>query len=237
MILLLASIVDEAAVAFAKEFADVTAALVLACRDLAEERTVLRYPDFYLSSLTVGGIEVPVAQIDGVINLLPGVLPDELFFYGAGETEYQASEFHALLTFFLSALKCPVVNRATPSALSGPYTNAIGWCHLARQMDIPVSPMTLDTDDLANPFTPRRAETTFEVICLDGHLIRASGTVADRNTVALSRKARVEYLKAVYESSEAGPPRFVTANAVPDVRSAATRQALINFFERSPRCT
>jgi hypothetical protein len=235
MILVLASIVDEAAVAFARELANVASASVLTCRDLAEERTVLRHPDFHASSLSVGAAEFPVARIDGVINLLPVVFPDELFFYPPEERQYQASEFHALLTFLLSALSCPVLNRPTPSALCGPYANFMGWHHLASRMGIAVSPMRLDTDDLAQPFTARRAGSGFEVSCLGERLICASGTAADQNTVALARRAKVEYLRATYENREQGLPRLVSASAVPDIRSAATRRALVNFFERSPR--
>jgi hypothetical protein len=235
MILVLASVVDHAASAFAKELASVTAASLLTCRDLAEEPTTFRYPDFAASWLTIDGRKTGMGEIGGVIHLLPQVLPEELFFYPPEEREYQAAEFHALLTFFLSALVCPVVSRPTPQALSGPCASSIAWRYFAKRCGIAVSSMKLDTDDVDGFFGHQRAEPTFEVSCLGRRLITPSGTAADRITMELSERADVAYLRAVFEDRGADP-RFVTASAVPDLKNSATRRALIHFFERIPRC-
>lgn len=235
MILVLASVVDQAASAFAKELASVTAASVLTCRDLAEGSTVFRYPDFAGSSLTVDGRRVGVGEISGVINLLPAVFPEELFFYPPEEREYQAVEFRALLTFFLSALACPVVNRPTPQALSGPCSSSIGWRYFAKRKGFAVSTMKLDTDNVDGFFVRHRAEETFEITCIGGRLIDPSGTAADRMTMELSQRANVEYLRAVFEDRGAGPC-FVTASAVPDMNNLATRRALVDFCEKIPQC-
>jgi hypothetical protein len=232
MILVLASVVDEAARAFAQELARVTPASMLTCRDLAEQPIALRYPDFPASTLTVDGRTLAVGRIHGVINLLPAVFPDELFFYPPEERDYQAAEFHALLTFLLSALACPIVNRPTPAALSGPYASSIAWHHFAKRTRIPVASMELDTDSF-NDFFPRpRTENIFEVSCLGGRIIENSATAADRITLDLARRANVEHLRAVYEDDAMGP-RFVTASAVPNIGNAATRAALIGFFEQT----
>src|SRR5258708_1980427 len=114
MILVLASIGDESADAFAHEFPADTAA-VFTCFNLAGERSSLPHPAFSDSTITAGGRKIGVGEIEGVINLLPAVFPGELVFYAPEEREYQAAEFHALLVFFLSSLKCPVLNR--PSRL------------------------------------------------------------------------------------------------------------------------
>jgi hypothetical protein len=231
MILVLASAVNEDARTFASELACVTAASVLTCRDLAEEPSDFRHPDFHASSLTVAGRKIAVQEIDGIVNLLPTVLPDELFFYPPEEREYQAAEFQALLTFFLSALACPVVNRPSPQSLNGPCSSAIAWRCFARREGLAVAPIKLDTDDIQHFFESRRPEQTFEVTCLGGSLITSSGTDADRMTVELSKKAKVEYLRAIFEDCEDGP-RLLTASGIPDIRNAGTRRALAGYFGR-----
>ena len=230
MILVLASLADRDAVAFAKEFADAAAISVLTCRDLAENRTVLRYPDFASSTLTVGGRKITIDEIEGVINVLPAVFPEELVFFPPEEREYQAAEFHALLTFFLSGLPCPVVNRPAAGCLSGPYVNPIGWYHLAQRMGIPVSPIRLDTENFVNPFAVSAEKPVIAVTCLGDRVIAPSGTAADRDTIALSRQAKVDYLTALYTASEAGRPELAAVRAVPDLRDGVTRRALIDYL-------
>jgi hypothetical protein len=231
MILVLASAADSNAVAFAQELASTAVASILTCCNLAEGPAVLRYPSFCASSLTIEGRKVEIGEIDGVINLLPAVLPDEMFFYSKDEWEYQAAEFRAMLTFFLSELPCPVVNRATSQALNGPCASSIAWRFFAERSGFPVSPIELDTNDKDHFFGPRPRERTFEVACLAGRVIEPSETGAERMIVELSRAAKVEYLRATLEDCVAGP-RLVTVSAAPDIRNRATRRALADYFDR-----
>jgi hypothetical protein len=230
VILVLASLADQDAVAFAKEFADAAAISVLTCRDLAEDHTVLRYPDFASSTLTIDCRKIAIGEIEGVINVLPAVFPEELVFFPPEEREYQAAEFHALLTFLLSSLPCPVVNRPAAGSLSGPCLNPIGWYHLAQGLGIPVSPIQLDTDNFNNPFAARRADPTIAVTCLGDRVITESGTTGDRDTIALSRQAKVDYLTALYTASKAGRPELAAVRAVPDLRDMVIRRALIDYL-------
>jgi len=230
VILVLASLADQDAVAFAKEFADAAAISVLTCRDLAEDHTVLRYPDFASSTLTINCRKIAIGEIEGVINVLPAVFPEELVFFPPEEREYQAAEFHALLTFLLSSLPCPVVNRPAAGSLSGPCLNPIGWYHLAQGLGIPVSPIRLDTDNFNNPFAARRADPIISVTCLGDRVIAPSGTTGDRDTIALSRQAKVDYLTALYTASEAGRPELAAVRAVPDLRDGVARRALIDYL-------
>src|SRR4030088_432688 len=93
MILVLSSMVDKAAASFVKDFPDAAASL-FTCYDLAAGSTLLRYPDFEASVVSIQDRRVRVTEIGGVINLLPAVFPEELFFYPPQEREYQAAEFH-----------------------------------------------------------------------------------------------------------------------------------------------
>jgi hypothetical protein len=231
MILILASMVDAAAAAFAREFADAGTRSVT-CRDLAENKAELRYPGFAASTLEIGGQTISVREITGIINLLPAIFPEELIFYPPEEREYQAAEFHALLTFFLTSIRAPVINRPAAGSLVGPFVNPIAFYHLAQRVGVPASSINIDTDHFVNPFTAPRSDTAFEVSCLGGRILAPSGTTADLDTLALSRQAKVEYLRAVYDNSGNGRPELVMVHTVPDVQRVATRRALIDFFAR-----
>src|SRR5205823_3405004 len=152
MILVLASIVDEAAAAFASELGSATVASLLTCADLASAPLNLHHPNFEASTITVGGEAISVGLLTGVVNVLPVILPDEILFYDEAEREYQAAEMHALLTFFLTRVACPVINRATATSLTGPFLNPFGWRQLARSLGIAVANLQMRSDTSVNPF-------------------------------------------------------------------------------------
>ena len=221
MFLVLASIADSAAASFATD----AAARLFTCTDLATHSMSVHHPDILSSHITVDGRDVSVGEIDGVVNLLPVVLPDELNFYPREEREYQAAELQALLTFFLSALPCPVTNRPSPTSLSGGCGSPLGWLDLAHSLGIAVSPLALDSASLEDRPVRAGNDTDIVVGCLGGAVIASSGTDADRLTLGLARAARVEFLRAVYEH-DGTALRFQRASTVPNLRDAATRAAL-----------
>jgi hypothetical protein len=230
MILVLSSIIDEAAAAFARELASDATASLITCTDLACAALNLHHPTFDASTITVTGETISVGRLAGVVNLLPVVLPDELIFYDEAEREYQAAEIHALLTFFLSSLPCPVINRATATSLTGPFHNPLGWRQLARSLGIAVSRIAMRSDAFANPFTVPADGGSIEVECLGNRVIAPSGTVADAQTLTLARHGGVEYLRAVYVRDASGDVRYLTAHTTPDVKSPPTRGAIADYF-------
>ncbi|MEP6691581.1 MAG: hypothetical protein ABJD07_10515 [Gemmatimonadaceae bacterium] len=230
MILVLASIIDEAAASFARELASDAAASLITCADLASAPLNVRHPDFDASTITVRGESWSVARLAGVVNLLPAVFPDELVFYDEGEREYQAAEIHALLTFFLSSLACPVINRATAASLTGPFLNPLGWRHLMRSVGTPLARIDITSDAFANPFLVSAGDEPVEVACLGQRVITPSLTDADARTLALASAGGVDYLRAVYLRDGDGGVRFLSAHTTPDVKSAATRAAIADYF-------
>jgi hypothetical protein len=230
MILVLASIIDEVAAAFVKELASDADASLITCTDLAAAPLNLHHPNFDASTITVARETISVGRLDGVVNLLPVVLPDELIFYDEAERDYQAAEIHALLTFFLSSLACPVINRATATSLTGPFHDPLGWRQLARSLGIAVSRIAVRSDAFSNPFTVAADDRSIEVGCLGNRVIAPSDTVADAQTLILARHGGVEYLRAVYIRGASGDVRYLTAHTTPDVKSAPTRAAIADYF-------
>src|SRR5207249_1798929 len=163
-------------------------------------------------TITVGGEAISVGLLTGVVNVLPVILPDEILFYDEAEREYQAAEMHALLTFFLTRVACPVINRATATSLTGPFLNPFGWRQLARSLGIAVANLQMRSDTSVNPFAVPAGSDSVEVACLGSRVIVTSNTLADERTIALAQRAGVEYLRVVYLRDRNDDLRYLTAH-------------------------
>jgi len=224
MILILASIADTHAVAFAGEFP--RPASVLTCNDLVRGPSRLFHPRFSDSTITVAGRTVRIGEISAVLNLLPAVLPNELAAYPPEERTYQAAEFRALLVYFLASLPCPVVNRASTVSLTGTVQNPAAWFAVAEAAGIPLAHFKASSQNkgLANGNGP-----VVRAAIVGGRIVERSRTVADGYTLELARRSRVEYLRAVYRCEPSGV-RFLGADSYPDIRQPQTRAALRDYL-------
>lgn len=220
MILILASIADPEAPLFAGEFGG--KASVLTCDDLVRRPIRLLHPALQDSTISVGDRTVVLREIRAVLNLLPAVLPNELVMYPPAERTYQAAELRALLTYFLSALPCPVVNRATPLHLTGPVQNPAAWLAIAYRLGIPTSRLRAGAGQ--DPWSCRE-DSAIEVVSIGGRLVRPSGTVADEHTLKLAGHCRLDYLKAFYRDT-GRQLQFLGGDSYPDIRNPRTRAAL-----------
>lgn len=229
MIIVLAAVRDADAASLASELP--APAAILTPAELAAERSCLHDPGFDRSTLTGEGRLVRVGELAGIVNLLPAVLPASLGVYEPEEREYQASELHAWLLFFLSAVRCPVVNRPTTLSLTGPVQGALGWFQLARAAGVPLSAVSVRSSDDRSP-RPPAGEKFVEVAWLGGTVVAPSGTAADQHTSKLAQLAKVEYLRASYVRDGGKKLRFAGASSVPTARSAADRAALAEYFRR-----
>lgn len=229
MILVACSVVDDAAARLAEEIRGFAAASVLTCRDLALGKCAIRHPEVAASVITVDGRSVTPGELRGVLNLLPAVFPDELYFYPDAEREYQAAEFHALLTFLLAALPCPVVNRPTATGLTGPYSGRTAWFHLAKSVEVPVVDVRLSSDEWAKP-AEANGELT-EVACLQGQVLGPADDVTADYVGRIRAAAGVEYVRATFVWCDREPALF-SVSTMPNLRDAATRNALRQLSQR-----
>jgi hypothetical protein len=230
MILVACSVVDDAAAKLVEEIRGFAAASVFTCRDLALSKCSIRCPNVADSRLTLEGRNVAAGGIVGVINLMPAVFPDELYFFPETEREYQAAEFHALLTFFLGALPCPVVNRPTAASLTAPYAGKAGWIHVARKLGIPVADLRLDSANWAMLDAKKQPGELAEATCLHGEVISGSTPWAI-GACRLASAVGVEYLRASFSKHGDGHA-LLAVNTVPDIRQKATRNGLLQLCRR-----
>src|SRR5205823_13263299 len=71
------------------------------------------------------------------LTRLPYVTETELSHIVKQHRSYVATEMYAFLVSWLSCLKCPVLNRPTPSCLLGPNWSQEQWIYVAANIGIP----------------------------------------------------------------------------------------------------
>src|SRR5262249_52229832 len=131
----------------------------------------------------------------------------------------------AWLSFFLSSLRCPVVNRPTPVSLTGPALTALSWTRLARAAGIATAPLTVDSRDVRAALRPPEADGD-DVVCIGGRVVSPAGSPLDAAALRLAEVAGVTYLRAWFDRDS----RLLGASSVPDLRPEPTRRALADYF-------
>ena len=232
MIVILAGCEDELAkFLVARWFA--FGAELLTPKDLSASGWRHHQPTINGDTAVINGRKVPIGDIAGVLSRLPWVCEEELVHIVPRDRSYVASEITAFLLSWLSGLNCPVLNRPTPTCLSGPGWRPERWVHLAARLGIPVCPARRrcqrQVDDsralVADPYT------TVSVIC--EHCIGSSDPCQVDYAKRLSAATGVDLL-AVHFSQANG--MLLGADTWPDVSSAHAADAILEYFSGIPTC-
>lgn len=173
---------------------------------------------------------MPVDEITAVFTRLPCVFDQELIDIVPGDRAYVAAEMTAFLLSWLSRLTCPVLNRPTPTCLSGPYWRQERWVYAAAQIGIPVQPVqrraVLPHDHPAEP--PDDGSVTVIVVgkqCL-GEVDKTLATQARR----LADVAQTDLLAVRFSSAESGAT-FISADAWPDALAEGATDAILAYLQ------
>ncbi|MBW0001717.1 MAG: hypothetical protein JO015_21685 [Verrucomicrobia bacterium] len=172
---------------------------------------------------------VPHEKITGVLTLLPCVFEEELTEIVPEDRGYVASEMTAFLLFWLSRLRCPVLNRPTPACLSGPYWRREKWVRIAAQAGIPVEPVHRHSSppDCPSEEGALPLSTTMTVI---GDRVFGEGEPALQGyALHLARLAQVELLAVRFSGPERGA-YFVRADVLPDLSHAGMADAVLELI-------
>jgi hypothetical protein len=182
------------------------------------------------SVAVIGGREVPVGEITGVVTCLPSVSELELLHIVPSDRAYVAAEMTAFLLSWLTSLGCPVVNRPSPTCLSGPYWRPEQWARLASEAGMRVQPVHRR---VALPPGAAPAVTPGITVSVIGE--RCLGQ-ADAATLAgarrLARAAGVDLLTVRVAGPEAGAA-FLGAEPWPDLTCQETADALLEYLAAS----
>jgi hypothetical protein len=140
MLVIVASRWDRAATALAARWA-AHDAQILTPRDLSFAGWRQRLNEVTGGTAVVNSSVIAQEQISGVLTLLRSVSEDELDDIASRDRPYVAAEMTAFLLFWLSHLRCTVLNRATPTCLSGPHWRQEKWTQVAALAGIGVRPV------------------------------------------------------------------------------------------------
>lgn len=180
------------------------------------------------SVAVVNGQEVALAEITGVVTCLPGVSQLEVLHIVPADRAYVAAEMNAFLLSWLSMLSCPVVNRPSPTCLTGAYRRPEQWAYLASQSGMRVRPVRRKVALGASPAPDVLDGVTVTVVgerCL-GQVDSAVRAGACR----LARAADVEVLTV--RVSDSGPDAiFLGADSRPDLTSQETAEVILEHLK------
>lgn len=168
----------------------------------------------------------PVAQraVTGVLTRLPCVSPRELTHIAAADRPYVAAEMTAFLLFWLSQLRCPVLNRPTASCVAGPLLRPEQWVHLAARAGIPVQPLRravgprIGSAPALDP-SPGEEDSTAPAAILTVVGERTFGDAdraLHRHALRIAQLAHAELLSVSFSTPEAGA-QFVSASIFPEL--------------------
>jgi hypothetical protein len=176
----------------------------------------------------IGGREVALEEITGVVTCLPGVSELELLHIVPADRPYVAGEMTAFLLSWLSTLSCPVVNRPSPTCLSGPYWRPEQWAYLASQIGMRVQPVQRRVAFAQAP-APAVRESTTAIIVGERCLGQVDTTVMS-GARRLAKAADVEML-TVRVSGPGPDATFLGADPWPDLTSEETVDAVLEYIE------
>ena len=236
MIVVLASRYDELAQALVARWQPYHAAL-LTCDDLS----VCGWRDFLghskTSTAVVGGREIAAEEISGVLTRVPSIFEQELLHILPADRAYVAAEMTAFLTSWLSRLTCPVLNRPTPTSLSGPYWRPEQWTAVATRLGIPVRPVRRHvalalsaTETMQQIGEPDGVTVTVVGDCCFG----STNEKVTHHAHRLAQAVNVNFLTVQFSSIASGA-QFIGANVWPDLSSDEIADAVITYFHRPPR--
>lgn len=235
MLVVVASRYDETARSLVDRWAKQEARL-LSCEDLSVVgwRHSLSglggdSPPLLDSTAVIDRQVVGVEEISGVLTRLPCVFEQELLQIVPDDRSYVAAEMNAFLISWLSGLKCPVLNRPTPTYLLGPNWRPQQWVYAAAQVGIPVRPVHQHIRLAAEalPQTPELSPVTVTVVGdrIFGSVDQALATQARR----LADAAKVDLLAVHFSGSESGAD-FLGADLWPDISSSDVADAILEYL-------
>jgi hypothetical protein len=150
----------------------------------------------------------------------------------------------AFLTYWLSTLKCPVLNQPSASCLCGTSWRSEQWALTASRLGLPVTPRHRYTppfgegksavvDEPPFSFTETHAGAV-QVTVVGDHCIGAGDEDLARQARLLATAADVDLLAVLFSGPEDGS-QFVDAHLWVDVSDDAIDEPLLDYFSSHAR--
>jgi hypothetical protein len=167
----------------------------------------------------VAGDRVPSRDIRGVVSRLPAVREQDLPHIAAEDREYVAAEMNALLLSWLSRLRCPVLNRPTPTSLMGRNLSRERWLLLAARAGLTLArsgPLATDA---------QRARATAALTVVGDRWVGTLSPVLGNQAVRLAALAGMQLCTVRFDGAGPGAA-FVDAELFTDLADPRVADAL-----------
>jgi hypothetical protein len=179
------------------------------------------------SQYVIEGVRYDSSEIQGVLVRSPAVMASDLSHITSSDRSYVASEMTAFLVYWLTTLRCPVLNRPTPRSLCGPGWYPEHWIHYAAQAGLRVRPMSRSIT-LTSVDPPRWPECSgpFTELTVVGRAAFGNATpdVAAK-ACALAAVAGVDLVKFRFDGA-----CFLQADLCPTLDDERVEQAVLGYF-------
>lgn len=228
MIVIVASRWDRTAPALAARWA-AHDAQVLTPQDLSVAGWRQRSKGLSRDTAVVNGHTVPQEQITGVLTLLPSVPADELSDITPRDRHYVAAEMNAFLLFWLSRLRCPVLNRPTPTCLSGPHWRQEKWVQVAAQAGIPVQAVYRLAAFGKSSVEDRGAAEAVALTVIGPHTLGNTDPELHHRAHLLADLAQVELARMLFSGPERDA-RFLGAETFPALTDDCLTERVLEYL-------
>jgi hypothetical protein len=233
MIVVVANRWDQVATTFASRWG-ADNIRVLTPQDLSAVGWRQRLGDADHAMAVVGKKLIPQKEITAVATRIPCVIEEEIFDIAPIDRPYVAREMTAFLLYWLSSLKCRVVNRPTPLCLSGPYWRQESWTHVAVRSGITVQPVHRQASFPKSSPKQDTRESLATVTVIGQRVFGETDPELHHHARRLADVAEVKVLVARFSGAERGA-RFVSADAYPDLSDEAIARAMLDCLQERPR--
>jgi hypothetical protein len=191
-------------------------------------------PLSHASKAVIGGRLVGTGEIAGVLTRLPCVDVNELHHIIPEDRAYVSAEMTAFLVSWLSELACPVLNRPSPTCLTGPNWRLERWVHEAAQLGIPVCPIRRDATLTPRAWNEAHGPVATVTVVGDrwfGGIDQTLGVQAR----CLAKAAGVDLLAVHFATTESGCA-FFGVDLQPDTASPDIADAILEYLTADSRC-
>ena len=227
MLVVLASRFDAEAQRLVEEWASNDARL-LTCDDLASAGWICHLADAPSWTAVIEGRREFVRRIRGVLTRLPWVQDAELPSITASDRPYVAAEMAAFLTFWLSELKCRVLNRPAAGSLNGPTWRSEQWKLAASRLGMRVSSGIRHLQTGLAPPAPL-AGPALRLVVVGDECFGAADDGLKERACRLAKAANVGLLGVDTTGPEADAT-FLGATLYPALEREDVRSALLEWF-------
>lgn len=229
MIVIVANRWDQHALTFASRW-EAHNIRVLTSQDLSTVGWRQRVHSVDHAMVVAERVVIPQDEITAVMTRIPCVVGEELFDIVPEDRSYVATEMTAFLLFWLSSLKCRVVNRPTPTCLSGPCWRQESWARAAATAGIPVEPVRRRA--VFPSCAPQHgiSQSLASVTVVGERVLGETDPVLHGQARRLAHVAGVEMLVIRFSGPERGA-RFVSADVYPDLSNDIIGGAMLDCLQ------